>query len=111
METFQRTGERQEKCPQCRTIISNMPFKLIYVNHAHPELSDILTEEEKKEIKKIDNRIARNKKRNKIKKIKRKIKQIKAKIADIRSNQIDDQIVDPNRSNSGFSDTSDESDA
>lgn len=83
IETFQKTGGRQEKCPQCRTIIQNLPFKLVYVNKEHPELSDVLTEEEKKEIETIDNRVARNKKRNKLKKLKKKIKRMEAKLTDI----------------------------
>lgn len=98
VETFQRTGKRQEKCPQCRTLIENLPIKLVYVNNAHPELSDVLTEEERKEIEKADNRVIRNKKRNKIKKIKKKIKQIQAKIADIGSNPAFDSNPSDTRS-------------
>jgi hypothetical protein len=79
VETFQRTGARQEKCPQCRTLLPNLPFKLVYIDKEHPELSDVLTEAERKEIERIDNRVMRNKKRNKIKKIKRKIRKMEEK--------------------------------
>ncbi len=86
VETFKRTGIRQEKCPQCRTLLPNLPLKLVYVDKEHPELSDVLTEEERREIEKIDKQVIKNKKRNKIKKIKRKTKQMEAKLANMSSN-------------------------
>ena len=78
IQKFQNTGDKSEKCPQCRVVMKNLPLKLVYVNYEHPELSDVLTPEEKVAIKNADKTMAK-KKKNKLKKIKQKMKKINQK--------------------------------
>jgi hypothetical protein len=79
IQKFQETGDRTEKCPQCRIVMKNMPLKLIYVNKEFPELSDNLTLEEQKAIDNTDKILAKRNK-NKIRKLKKKMKQTQEKL-------------------------------
>ena len=62
LEKFKQTGDRYEKCPQCRVVMKNLPIKLVYVNYDNPELSDVLTADEKTAIENAHKLSAKKKK-------------------------------------------------